>query len=298
MNNGTGTDDKLSATLTGMAVSAAMHVIRTGNDAADRLDRNRDDIDALRARLREMETNGHWIRDSSAPVADVLGGVALAREEETTPSLLPSIQKFSRPDLLSALQASIGDFTWPPRGGEYNDAGYIKKAGELVSLGLILTYEEVRAFLHGLVLNSQPDKEVKVTIFNSASALIAAIAKRKTWTWAAWTATWERLFGGQPHLTVPSISGIAAQIAAPSLGTGSKDHGLVAKITINANLNAGSQVAKITFGTPFTNPPVVVAGGPWETASVTEKDFILVNRVAFIQGDVLQVPVVVGSTDG
>lgn len=296
MNNGT--DDKLSATLTGMAVSAAMHVVRAGNEQADRLDRNRDDIDALRSRLREMESNGHWIRDSSAPVADVLGGIALAREEETTPTILPSIQKFSRPDLLSALQAGIGDFTWPPKGGEYTSQGYIKKAGELVSLGLIVTYEEVRAFLHGLVLSAQPDKDTKITIFNCASALMAAIAKRKTWSWQAWTGTWERLFGGQAHTTAPTVSGLAAMIAAPSLGTGSKDHGLIVKITVNAALNAGTQVVKVTFGTPFTNPPVVVAGGQWNAESVTEKDFILVNRVAFIQGDVQLVPVVVGSTDG
>lgn len=296
--NANGTDDKLSATLTGMAVSAAMHIVRVNNEAGDRADRNRDDIDAMRRRLREMETNGHWIRDSSAPVADVLSGVALAREEETTASLLPSIQKFSRPDLLSALQVAVGDFTWPPRGGEYNEQGYIKKAGELVSLGLILTYEEVRAFLHGLVLDKQPDKDTKASIFNSAQGLISAIAARSTWKYQDWKATWERLFGGQPHVTAPTISAIAPVIAAPSLSTGSKDHALIAKITVNAALNAGTQVVKIAFGTPFKNVPVVVPGGQWNAESVTDKDFILVNRVAFIQGDNLLVPIVVGSTDG
>lgn len=290
------TDDKLGAALTGMAVTAAMNILRAGQDAADRIDRNRDDLDSLRIQLREWLANGHVIRDTMPPVADLLGGVALSRQEEATPSLLPNMQKFQRPDLVNALQVAVSDFTWPPKQGEYTDSGYIKKAGELVSLGLILTYEEVRAFLHGLVLQQQPNSEQKATVFRATNALAAAVAARVTWTGAQWRAKWEQIFGPVPHVDAPSVVSMVNTLGVQALSA--KDSAMVLKLTASAAVNAGTNIVKVTFGQKYAKVPAVVVSAPFGTEQLAEDSFVLVNRNALAQGDVATVSVIVGSTDG
>ena len=295
MNNQT--DDKLSAMLTGLATTAAVHFLRRDSDNQDRLNRSRDDIDALQRRIQDMQSNGHWLRDSSAVVADLLSGVALARSEESTPTVLPNLSQITRPQLITALQAGIGNFAWPPKEGEYTTNGYIEKAGELVSLGLILTFEEVRAFLHGLVLDAQPTTEQKITTFYAASELVRAIVA-KNFSRAQWKATWERLFGPQPHAAAPAVVQTLPNVTAQLL-TGAKDSALVVKITVGAGgINAGTQVAKVTFGTSYTNVPAVIPGGPFRAEPATPQDFILMSTQAFNAGDVVNIPVIVGSTDG
>jgi hypothetical protein len=291
------TDDKLSAVLTGMAVSAAAHVVRMSNDTQDRIDRQRDDLDGVSQQLRDLRTNGHLIRDMLPVVADLLSGVALARTEETTPSLLPSLQTINRPDLVSALTAAVDDFQWPPKPGDYTNNGYIKRAGELVSLGLILTYEEVRAFLHGLVLAGQPTKEAKTQAYLSASGLINAIIG-KAWTAAQWRATWERLFGATPHTNAPTVTLLTTAVQMQVM-PGARDTALVARFTVGVGgINAGTAVARVTFGTPWTNTPAVVAGTPWQSDAVTNAEYTLTTRQAYNPGDIVVVPVVVGSCDG
>ena len=117
-----------------------------------------------------------------------------------------------------------------------------------MSLGLILTFEEVRAFLHGLVLDAQPTTEQKITTFYAASELVRAIVA-KNFSRAQWKATWERLFGPQPHAAAPAVVQTLPNVTAQLL-TGAKDSALVVKITVGAGgINAGTQVAKVTFGT-------------------------------------------------
>lgn len=295
MNNTT--DDKLSAMLTGLATSTAFHFLRRDTDNQNRLDRSRDDIDALQRRIQDMASNGHWLRASSAVVADLLSGVALARSEETTPTVLPNLSTINRPQLINALQSGIGNFAWPPKEGEYTANGYIEKAGELVSLGLILTFEEVRAFIHGLVLDNAPTQAEKISAFNAAAELIRAIVNRN-FSRQQWKVTWERLFGPVPHAVAPVIGQTLPNVTAQAL-TGAKDSALVVKVTIGAGgINAGAQVAKVTFGTAYTNVPAVIVGGPFRAELVTAQDFVIIATQAFNAGDVANVSVIVGSTDG
>lgn len=292
----TETEDKLGAALTGMAVSAALHMVRQGRDATDRIDRNRDDLDALRLQVRDWLANGHVLRDTMPPVADFLSGIALSREQEPAPTLLPNFTKYSRPDLVSALQVAVPDFTWPPRQGEYTENGYIKKAGELVSLGVIVTYEEIRAILHGFVLQQQPNTEQKRALFFAANTLAAALAARVSWTHVQWRAKWEQIFGPAPHVEAPKVTAQVQTIGSQVVVA--KDTAMVIKLTASAVVNAGTTVVKVTFGQKFTNVPAVIAGSVFYAEQVTEEGFVLINRTALAQGDVSTVPIVVGSTDG
>jgi hypothetical protein len=166
-------DEKLSAVLTGLIGVTAVNVIRRDDDNNNRIRNQQDDLDSLSRRFRDFSSNGHILRQFMPTVADLLAGTALARSSEQAATLLPTLSSVSRPDLLSSMASAVKAFTWPPVEGEYTSNGYITKAGELTSLGLVLTYEEVRAFLHGLVLSSSPSTEAKGQAYGAASGLDA-----------------------------------------------------------------------------------------------------------------------------
>lgn len=293
----THTDDNLSAMLTGMATSAAAHLLRRDTDTQNRIDQQRDDIYDLTRRLRDLMSNGHLIRDSYPVVADVLSGIALARSVESTATLLPSLDQINRPALINILQSAISNFSWPPKEGEYTSNGYIQKAGELVSLGLILTYEEVRAFLHGLVLDGSPTQAQKLQVFFAAAGLVRATADR-SFSQQGWRAVWDRLFGPAPHPNAPTVATLIPAAAVQTLA-GARDSAMVVTLVVGAGgINAGVGIAKVTFGTKYTNVPAVIIGGPFRAESINNQDFVIMTTQGFAPGETATLSIIVGSTDG
>lgn len=294
--------NKLSAALTGMAVGAATHLIRQNTDTNDRLDRSRDDIDALNRRLRDFQANGHIVRDMMPVVADFLSGIALARSQETSPTLLPNLTTISRPDLLSLLGAAVPGFQWPPEEGEYTPNGFIQKAGELTSLGLVLTYEEVRCILTGLVLNSPPTLNGKAQAFYSSRGLIQAIVAQN-YSPEGWADVWRNLLsGGVQQRPAPTMVVNGGPFTA-TFGPGARNEAMNIKLNVTGFLPAGTQIATIKFGSsnanpPYNNMPAIVVGGPWQIDNPTNGTFILTNRVMFNNGDTPIAAVVVGTCDG
>lgn len=61
-------------------------------------------------------------------------------------------------DLASAAEQEIMGSSWPPPKGEYDETGRAPQAGEFLTLGLALTFEEVRGFFHDLVASSSPPR--------------------------------------------------------------------------------------------------------------------------------------------
>ena len=293
--------EKLSATLTGIAVGAAAHVVRMQGQTDDRIDRNRDDLSATRRELRDLKANGHIIRDTMPTVADVLSGIALATSESQAPQLLPSLSSVSRPDLLGKIKSAVAGFTWPPAEGTYSDNGYITKAGELTSLGLVLTYEEVRAFLHGLVLGSSPSETRKLQALFASSGLIQTIVAQG-YTEAQWLALWKSLLGGGVQNTpAPTITQLPGAFTSVLL-FGAKNAAMNMKVTVTGGVNAGTPVAKIKFGagnTPaYTNVPVVVVGsGVFQVDTVNNLEFTISTRVALANGDTPIAAILVGDAD-
>lgn len=294
--------EKLSATLTGIAVGAAAHLVRQQSQTDDRIDRNRDDVTATRRELREFKSNGHIVRDTMPTVADLLSGVAMAHSESATPTLLPNLNTVSRPALLSLIQSAVADFKWPPSEGTYSENGYITKAGELTSLGLVLTYEEVRAFLHGLVLGSAPSQAQKLQTLFASSGLIQAITEQ-SYTAAQWVTIWKSLLGGGVQTTpAPTITSQPGPFTAILLN-GAKNEAMNIKVTVTGNINSGTPIAKIKFGTngvtpAYSNIPAVVVGsGLFQIDNLNNLEFTLTNRVAFVNGDTPIPAIVVGSCD-
>lgn len=290
-------DEKLSAVLTGLIGVTAVNVIRRDDDNNNRIRNQQDDLDSLSRRFRDFSSNGHILRQFMPTVADLLAGTALARSSEQAATLLPTLSSVSRPDLLSSMASAVKAFTWPPVEGEYTSNGYITKAGELTSLGLVLTYEEVRAFLHGLVLSTSPSTEAKGQAYGAASGLMRAIIEQ-SFTTDGWLATWKRIFSGAgtKHSTAPTVAALHPMVAV-TMGAGANDGALGLKLTVSGAVDAGAQLVKVTFGTKYTNPPAVVVGGPHDVASVTIADFTISTRVAYAANDLVQLPMVVGSCD-
>lgn len=290
-----GDSDKLSAALTGIAVSAAAHVIRRDDDNTNRLRQNEDDIDSINRRLASLINNGHIVREMLPIVADYLSGVAVARAQESQPTLVPTFAQISRPDLVSLMTAAVKDFQWPPKTGNYTPQGYITNVGEMTSQGLINTYEEFRAFCHGLILPSAPTGDNKLQAFFAASGLMRSIIKQ-AFTQLEWEALWTRLFKAAQHAATPSIT-LLTNAATVTIGAGANDLALNIKLSFSAVVNAGTQVLKVTFGKKFTNTPAVIAGGPWDTLNVSDSEFILATRIGYNANESATVSVIVGSCD-
>lgn len=289
-------DDKLSAMLTGLASTWVYHWSRSDRNTQDRIDQHRNDLDAIGRRMNELLGNGHILRDSSPVVADLLSGVAMSRSEEQLPSLLPSLETISRPQLTNLLASAVANFQWPPKAGEYTPQGYIKKAGELVSLGLSLTFEEVRAFVLGLVLDSSPTSDQKLQLLYAARGLARAIIQRQS-TEGGWRALWDRVFGPLPHGAAPTVATAQPNVTLQLL-TGARDSAMVIRATIGAGgTNAGAEIVQVTFGTSYNNVPAVVSS-PIFNVNANAVEFRLIARQGFAPGDVVIIPVVVGSTDG
>lgn len=287
--------DKLSAALTGIAVAAASHVIRANNDTNDRLDSTQADTRALRRELRELKSNGHIVRDTLPHVADLLSGIALATQESPQATLLPNLSTVSRPSLISMLTSAVTNFQWPPKPGSYTSNGYIEAAGELTSLGLIFTFEEVRAFLHGLVGSASPDGPAKLQTFYSAQGLAQAIIS-KSYSATQWIAIWKSVLSGGGQPGTPMLTVLSGPHTASFL-TGARVNAMNVKFTVTGAINAGTPLAKVAFPPMVNVPAVVVSSGVFQIDNVTGSEFTITNRVGLNNGDTPTAAILLGSCD-
>ena len=202
------------------------------------------------------------------------------------------------------METAVADMAWPPEPGQYDDRGLVKQAGELTSLFLSLTYEEVRAFVQGLAQARPPSRDCKVQIYYAANALVAQLCGQKL-TWQQYKDAWARLFGGatgiattDPHLDPgrpPSVgafgAGVASVVPLTSLPGGipgypyanrNTDKAMRFRITTNGAVGAGNAIATVSFNSEFRDEngpfqPVVLVNGdlPFYAVSVTSLSFVL-----------------------
>jgi len=292
----------LSAALTGIALGVGANFYRATQDANDRISSSQDDIDGLRRAFRDHTSNGHILRQQIPVVADVLSGFAMARTQTSAATLVPSLSQINRPSLLALLTTAVPAFTWPPKEGGYTSNGMVQSAGEMSSLGLVLTYEEVRAFIHGLVLSGPPTASQKMQAYLAANGLISAIAGMPALSQAEWLQVWKTIFGA-----AKSAKAAPTFVAAPGpfsiVGVG-RNEAVNIKITAtNAGVNAGTPICTVKFGTDSANstgfvaPPAIVTGANFQLDSVTPTQFVLSNRVSIAANDVVTASVLVSSVD-
>ena len=275
------TTNNLNGALTGIALTAAAHWARYDHDTQRRLRNVRIDAEEALDLVREMQGRGEVVRLGLPTVMDAQVGIALASPQPAPAAVVPSTGPAARPDLSRQMETAVADMTWPPEPGEYDDRGLVKRAGELTSMFLALTYEEVRAFVQGLTQERSPSRESKPQIFYAANALVAQLCEQRL-TWKQYKDLWARFFGGQavaqgpqqpaPLALVPlhqdptrppavlkigpgiaSCTPLSSQaIAGYPFANRNTDEAMALRITVGPNpVPAGSPVVAVQYGTAY-----------------------------------------------
>ena len=280
--------------LTGLAIAAFAQAHRWDIDTSRRLrEANQDARDATRS-INDLRNRGEMIRSRLPVVQDFQVGLSIATPREVFPDVIPSAPPVVRPDLASSAEAAILESSWPPSKGDYDDTGRVTQAGELASLGLAMTFEEVRAGLLGLVQGKQPTYAQKRQIYRCLHALNEVLYGGPSSSplssdglglaYADYVAAWRRLFTGSaeqqqdPHRNTATppivLSKDAGLVSVQPLGMPdinypyehqNTDAAFKLRMQVGgAIVNSGTTLFTIQFGTPYTRNgkpyvPVVLA---------------------------------------
>lgn len=311
----------LNGTITGIALAAAAHWARYDNETQRRLRNVRQDAEEALDLIHDMQSHGESVRRSLPTVMDAQVGVAIASPQPASAAVVPNTAPMSRPDLSAQLETTVADLTWPPEPGQYDDRGLVKQAGELTSMFLALTFEEVRAFVLGLTQPRPPTRDAKVQIFNAAGALVASIASLRL-SPAQYRAAWSRLFGSdatgptadphrdpqRPPMPVGALAGnvqsvmplSSASIPGFPFANRNTDAAMRFRVTTGAAVVPANQpIATIQFGSDYrfrsADPdgdsapmqPIVVVSSAlhrFYADNITATSFTLMNAVALQAG--------------
>lgn len=325
-------NDTTNGVLTGMALVAATRWSRYDDETQRRLRINREDVQQAHDLIEEMLNRGEVVRTRLPIVQDAQVGTAMASPAQITPSAVPSIPTMSRPDLFATAEVAISDLSWPPRPGEYDALGNVIKTGELTQMTLSQTFEEVRAFIQGLVQSRSPSREAKVQIFYAANTLIEQLGGLRL-TWQQYRDAWARLFGAatgggtpapsiDPHsdparpplvigalgTNVASVLALSSQnVPGPPYANRNTDSAMRFRITVGANnVGAEQQICTIQFGSEYRyrDPNGILV--PYQPAiginskgnclyadNITSASFALVSSVPLGAGSFVDLCVVV-----
>ena len=263
-NNATGA-------LSGALIAGLAHWSRYDDDQARRTRNLKLDLGEVRDTLREYLSRGEVIRSRMPPVQDAQVGLALATQVAPTSAVVPSVTKIGRPEIG---EDAAYNLNWPPKTGQFDAQGNVSELGELSTLFLGLTYEELRAFLLGFLQSKSPSQVSKQQIFNASHQLSLELASLGL-TPEEYRAAWHWLFTNgvstaavDPHrdpYRAPAVvagslnGGISAFVPLTSLGNvvpgaypnRNTDEASHWRITTSAPVGAGQQLAIIRFGTEY-----------------------------------------------
>ena len=147
--------ETLEGVLSGAALAAAEGFAREGDETQRKIRIARDDSTRALREIEDLNTRGEAVRSRMPVVMDFDAGLSVANQPNPVPSVTPSTAGVGRPDLAANMSTAIADLKWPPKPGQYDERGNIMAIGELTALASALTYEELRAFLQGLVQSRQ-----------------------------------------------------------------------------------------------------------------------------------------------
>lgn len=315
-------NDTLNGAMTGIAIAAAAHWARYDDDTQRRLRNVRLDTEEALDLIRSTQSRGEVLRSKLGPVQDAQVGLALASPAPVASAVVPSTTPTIRPDITSQMEAAVCDMQWPPASGSYDDKGLVKQAGELTSMFLALTYEEVRAFVQGLAQSKMPNCDAKLQIFYAANALVAQLGGQKL-TWQEYKDAWARMFGLGPlggsnnHNDTakapvvlskdPGITSVVPRglpdLVGYQLRHNNTDRASKWRMTVgNANVNAGTANVAFRFGSPYFGPdgqpfePAIgISSGQFFVATVDALGFVLNNNQALLANTIYDFSIVVAS---
>ena len=316
----------VNGTITGIALAAAAQWARYDNETQRRLRSVRQDAEEALDLIHDMQSHGEAVRSGLPTVMDAQVGIAIASPQPASAAVVPNTAPTSRPDLSAQLESTVGELTWPPEPGQYDDRGFVKQAGELTSMFLALTFEEVRAFVQGLTQPRPPTRDAKVQIFGAASTLVAQLASQHL-SVAQYRAAWARLFAGEtaasasdPHrdpqrppmpvgplaANVQSVTPLSsAAIPGHPFANRNTDAAMRFRITVGGALvPAGQPVTTILFGSeyrsrpadpdaePVPTQPVVIVNSAlarFHADNITASSFTLMNSTSLQAGSTFDV---------
>lgn len=307
--------DNMLGALTGAGLATITQWSRLQDTQDNRYRSLRSDVRDVRDAFVDAQSNGEQIRLRLAVVQDLLTGIARATSTTATPSPLPQPGTGTgRPDLCTGIEAAISGFAYPPRAGTYDARGNIVALGELATVGTALTFEEVRAALHGFVMCGGTTQAQRVAIYRGINALVETISGLGM-TKADFAAAWTRVFGPQsatsldPHQnpnlppTITALGGVAIGLQPLNVQPRT-DAGLRFQVTVGAGgLSSLNNFAQVTFATPYrfesgavSTPflPVVTANGtvaPILATGVSSTLYRLASYGSHAAGDSFEVSV-------
>ena len=205
-------NDKTNAAMLGMLAAAVTSWDSYDKDTQRRLRNLRDDAEDALQQIREYRSRGEQVRLRLPSVMDALLGIALANPTQTTPEILPSSTKLTRPQMD---EGSASDLSWPPKTGTYDSQGRVSELGELTRTYLAHTFQEVRAFIEGMAQDKAPSQAGLLQINRAAKQLIYVLSTLNL-TSDSYRHIWTTLFSStpgspspsDPHLGVPTIGAV------------------------------------------------------------------------------------------
>jgi len=262
-------NSKTNAALLGMLTAAVASWDSYDKDTQRRLRNLRDDTADALDQIRDYTSRGEQVRLRLPAVMDVLLGIALANPTQTTPEILPSAIKLTRPVID---EGSASDLSWPPKTGSYDGKGRVSELGELTRTFLASTFQEVRAFVEGLAQEKAPTQTGLLQI-NRASKQLVSVLSTLNLTSAQYSSIWTQLFHGSsnpssdPHLGNPTIGAIIpgnnVQSVAFLVGSVKTDRAMRIRVFAGAGqIPAQTDLVTISFASEWkdgSNSPIVPA---------------------------------------
>lgn len=321
-------NNNMNGALTGMLVAAAANWARYDDDTQRRLRNIRNDAEAALEEIRILQSRGEMIRLRIPVVQDFQVGLALASPVLVTPQVTPSIVTTIRPNLTNITPASISELQWPPRVGSYDPSGMTSQPGDMTTLGLALSFEEVRAFILGLTQPNPPLSATKVQIYYAASGLVQAldqIGVKEPLTIAQYTAIWVALFRGAaaggggvtvdtrattasaPSVMLADGATTVTPLGKPELAAYPYEHQNTDRaskwrIVVTGTIAPATTIATFKFGSMFMRagkpfqPSVQVNDGRMRVTNVMPDKFALDSLVQF-QNEIADIAITVHGGD-
>ena len=281
---------KINAAMFGILTAAAASWEGYDNDTQRRLRNLRNDSSDALEQIRDYMSRGEQIHGRLPSVMDALLGLALANPTQTTPEILPTSTKLSRPVID---ESSVSDLSWPLKTGTYDSKGRVTELGDLSRTFLALTFQELRAFIEGAAQEKSPSQAGLTQINRAANQLISVLSTLNL-TAAQYKTVWTQLFNGNsnpstdPHLGTPTI-GVPnnvnfVQSVAFVSGAVKTDRAMRIRITATnaGNVAAQTDVVNVTFASEWKDangnpviPSIVGSQGLYATATATSTGFTI-----------------------
>ena len=301
-------ETKTSAAMWGILTAAVASWDSYDKDTQRRLRNLRDDAAGALDQIRDYTTRGEQVRLRLPSVMDALLGIALANPTQTTPEILPSSTKLSRPVID---EGSASDLSWPVKTGSYDVKGRVSELGELSRTFLALTFQEVRAFLEGLAQEKSPTQAGLLQINRAAKQLVYVLSTLSLDN-DSYRHIWTNLFSGSPgtvvadpHLGTPTITNIQPgnNIGSITFSPASTKNDREMRIRITAGgggpIPALADLCTVTFASAWSNTngplvPAVVCGYPLYASQANSQAFVIQLSASINAGETRDIPILVG----